>query len=92
MAGHCRAAGDDRRAVGELFFVLIFRGARHPRFARLAKTDRGPLWLIGVFLLAISFSPVATALAGEQSGATPAVVPLSLVVFLAARLSVSMRR
>lgn len=73
------------------FFVLVFWVAHHTLFYQLAKTDRGLLWLNGLFLLAISFSPFPTALAGEHPGATPAVFLLSLVMFLAAGFFVSMR-
>jgi uncharacterized membrane protein len=66
------------------FFVLVFWVAHHTLFYQIEKTDRGLLWLNGLFLLAISFSPFPTALAGEHPGATPAVFLLSLVMFLAA--------
>jgi uncharacterized membrane protein len=73
------------------FFVLVFWVAHHTLFSQIAKTDRGLLWLNGLFLLAISFSPFPTALVGEHPGATPAVFLLSLVMFLAAGFFVSMR-
>ena len=73
------------------FFVLVFWVAHHTLFYQLAKTDRGLLWLNGLFLLAISFSPFPTALAEEHPGATPAVFLLSLVMFLAAAFFAAMR-
>jgi uncharacterized membrane protein len=73
------------------FFVLVFWVAHHTLFSQLAKTDRGLLWLNGLFLLAISFSPFPTALVGEYPGAAPALFLLSLVMFLAASFFASMR-
>jgi uncharacterized membrane protein len=73
------------------FFVLVFWVAHHTLFSQLARTDRGLLWLNGLFLLAICFSPFPTALAGEHPGATPAVFLLSLVMFFAAGFFALMR-
>jgi uncharacterized membrane protein len=61
-------------------FVLVFWVAHHTLFAQLRKVDRGLLWLNGLFLFGISFSPFPTALAGAYPAATPAVFLLSLVM------------
>jgi len=70
--------------VVSFVFVLVFWVAHHYLFATLQKVDRGLLWLNGLFLLTISFTPFPTALAGEYPGATPAVFMLSLAMFLTA--------
>jgi uncharacterized membrane protein len=72
-------------------FVLVFWVAHHTLFAQLRKVDRGLLWLNGLFLFGISFSPFPTALAGAYPGATPAVFLLSLVMFFTSASFVLMR-
>ena len=70
--------------VVSFVYVLVFWVAHHYLFAQLANVDRGLLWLNGLFLLAISFTPFPTSLAGEYPGATPAVFMLSLAMFFTA--------
>ena len=65
-------------------FVLVFWVNHHYFFGQLEKADRGLLWLNGLFLLCISFTPFPTALAGEYFGARPAMVLLSAAMFLTA--------
>ena len=72
-------------------FVLVFWVAHHTLFAQLRKVDRGLLWLNGLFLFGISFSPFPTALAGAYPGATPAVFLLSLVMFFTSASFMLMR-
>lgn len=72
-------------------FVLVFWVSHHYFFARLARVDRGLLWLNGVFLLAISFTPFPTGLAGAYPASTPAVFMLSLAMFLTAAAFSAMR-
>ena len=40
------------------FFVLVFWVTHHYFFRQLAHVDRGLLWLNGLFLFTISFTPV----------------------------------
>ena len=54
--------------VVSFVYVLVFWVAHHYLFEQLANVDRGLLWLNGLFLLAISFTPFPTSLAGEVSG------------------------
>jgi uncharacterized membrane protein len=65
-------------------FVLVFWVAHHYFFNSLKKVDRGVLWLNGLFLLTISFTPFPTSLAGQYPAAKPAVFLLSLAMFLTA--------
>ena len=48
--------------VVSFLFVLVFWVSHHYLFASLAKVDRGVLWLNGLFLLFISFTPFPTSL------------------------------
>jgi uncharacterized membrane protein len=79
-----RAIGGLAPSVGawatSFLFVLVFWVAHHTLFTQLRKVDRGLLWLNGLFLFGISFSPFPTALAGAYPAATPAVFLLSLVL------------
>jgi uncharacterized membrane protein len=65
-------------------FVLVFWVAHHSLFALLARVDRTLFWLNGLFLLAICFVPVPTALAVQRWGSAPAAFLLSLAMFAAA--------
>lgn len=49
-------------------FVLTFWVNHHYFFAGLKNTDRGLLWLNGVFLLTIAMIPFPTALVGQYPG------------------------
>jgi uncharacterized membrane protein len=71
-------------------FVLVFWVAHHTLFAQLRKVDRGLLWLNGLFLFGIPFSPFPTALAGAYPAAPPAVL-LSFVMFVSSTSFVLMR-
>jgi uncharacterized membrane protein len=73
-------------------FVLVFWVAHHYFFNSLKQVDRGLLWLNGLFLLTISFTPFPTAIAGEYPLSVPAAALLnaaflvSSLAFLAMRL------
>ena len=66
------------------FFVLVFWVARHYFFAHLTHIDRGLLWLNGLFLFAISFTPFPTALLGLYPGLSASATLLSVAMFLTA--------
>ncbi|MBV9748683.1 MAG: DUF1211 domain-containing protein [Acetobacteraceae bacterium] len=66
------------------FFVLVFWVAHHYLFAQLAHVDRGLLWLNGLFLFAISFTPFPTALLGLYPGLSASAMLLSLAMFVTA--------
>jgi TMEM175 potassium channel family protein len=70
--------------VVSFLFVLVFWVAHHYLFASLAKVDRGVLWLNGLFLLFISFTPFPTALQAKYPGTVPAAFLLSAAMFLTA--------
>jgi uncharacterized membrane protein len=57
-------------------FVLTFWVSHHYFFASLRHTDRGLLWLNGLFLLTIALVPFPTGLVGEYPGLT---APLALL-------------
>ncbi len=70
--------------VVSFLFVLVFWVSHHYLFASLAKVDRGVLWLNGLFLLFISFTPFPTALQARYPGTAPAAFLLSAAMFLTA--------
>jgi uncharacterized membrane protein len=70
--------------VVSFLFVLVFWVSHHYLFASLAKVDRGVLWLNGLFLLFISFTPFPTSLQARYPGTAPAAFLLSLAMFLTA--------
>jgi TMEM175 potassium channel family protein len=70
--------------VVSFLFVLVFWVSHHYLFASLAKVDRGVLWLNGLFLLFISFTPFPTALQARYPGSVPAAFLLSLAMLLTA--------
>lgn len=66
------------------FFVLVFWVAHHYLFGQLRHVDRGLLWLNGLFLLFISFTPFPTALLGLYPDSSVSVTVLSMAMFLTA--------
>jgi uncharacterized membrane protein len=72
-------------------FVLTFWVSHHYFFASLKHTDRGVLWLNGVFLLTITLIPFPTGLVGQYPGFT---APLALLsgVMMATSLSFALMR
>ena len=70
--------------VVSFLFVLVFWVSHHYLFASLAKVDRGVLWLNGLFLLFISFTPFPTSLQARYPGTAPAAFLLSVAMFLTA--------
>lgn len=70
--------------VVSFLFVLVFWVSHHYLFASLAKVDRGVLWLNGLFLLFISFTPFPTALQARYPGTAPAAFMLSMAMLLTA--------
>ena len=77
--------------VVSFLFVLVFWVAHHYFFDHLKLVDRGLLWLNGLFLLAISFTPFPTALSGQYPGTRPATFMLSAAMFVTASLFSLMR-
>ena len=65
-------------------FVLVFWVAHHYLFAQLAHVNRGLLWLNGLLLLCIAFTPFPTALQARYLGMPPAAFLLSVAMFLSA--------
>lgn len=65
-------------------FVLVFWVAHHYLFVQLARVDRGLLWLNGLFLLTISFTPFPTALLGLYPRLSAAATLLSGAMFFTA--------
>ncbi|MFO1407752.1 MAG: TMEM175 family protein [Steroidobacteraceae bacterium] len=70
--------------IVSFLFVLVFWVNHHYFFAGLRRTDRGLLWLNGLFLLAISFTPFPTGLVGNYPSSGTAAGMLSLAMFLTA--------
>lgn len=70
--------------VVSFLFVLVFWVSHHYLFASLVKVDRGVLWLNGLFLLCISFTPFPTSLQARYPGTVPAAFLLSLAMLLSA--------
>lgn len=66
------------------FFVLVFWVTHHYFFRQLAHVDRGLLWLNGLFLFTISFTPVPTALLGRYPDLSASATMLSTAMFLTA--------
>ncbi len=66
------------------FFVLVFWVSHHYLFGQLANADRGLLWLNGLFLLVISFTPFPTALLGLYPDRSASATLLSIAMFLTA--------
>ncbi len=77
--------------VVSFFFVLVFWVAHHYFFRGLQRVDRGILWLNGLFLLFISFTPFPTAFAGDYPLRTPPLALLSVVMFGAAASFTALR-
>lgn len=77
--------------VVSFLFVLVFWVAHHYFFAAIEQVDRGLLWLNGLFLLAISFTPFPTALAGEYPDQPIAIALLAFGFFLSASAFAAMR-
>jgi uncharacterized membrane protein len=67
--------------VLSFFFVLVFWVTHHYFFKQLEKIDRGLLWLNGLFLLAISFTPFPTALLGLYPSRPAAATLLACAMF-----------
>jgi uncharacterized membrane protein len=72
-------------------FVLTFWVSHHYFFASLKHTDRGVLWLNGVFLLTITMIPFPTGLVGQYPGFTAPLALLSAVM-MATSLSFALMR
>ena len=72
-------------------FVLTFWVNHHYFFASLKHTDRGLLWLNGLFLLTVNLIPFPTALVGHYPGFT---APLALLsgAMMATSLSFAVMR
>lgn len=77
--------------VISFLYVLVVWVNHHSFFHQLQKTDRGLLWLNGLFLLCLSFTPFPTALAGQYFAARPPMVLLSAAMFLTSSLFSLMR-
>lgn len=65
-------------------FVLVFWISHHAFFSSLLSVDRGILWLNGLFLLCIAFTPFPTALVGDYPLTTPPLALLSGAMFFTA--------
>jgi uncharacterized membrane protein len=72
-------------------FVLTFWVSHHYFFAGLKKTDRGLLWLNGLFLLCITLVPFPTGLVGLYPGFTAPLALLSGVMLLTSLSFAAMR-
>jgi len=77
--------------VLSFFFVLVFWVAHHYFFRRLERVDRGILWLNGLFLLSISFTPFPTALLGIYPTLSAASTMLACAMFATASSFTLMR-
>jgi uncharacterized membrane protein len=77
--------------VVSFLFVLVFWVSHHYFFAELRGTDRGLLWLNGLFLLAVSFTPFPTGLVGRYPSSGTAVCLLSVAMLLTASAFSAMR-
>jgi uncharacterized membrane protein len=77
--------------VASFAFVLTFWVNHHYFFASLKHTDRGLLWLNGVFLLTITMVPFPTGLLGEYPGFAAPLALLSLAMMLASSSFAVMR-
>ena len=66
------------------FFVLVFWVTHHYFFRQLRSIDRGLLWLNGLFLLCISFTPFPTALLGLYPTYPASATVLSIAMFATA--------
>ena len=63
-------------------FVLVFWVAHHYLFKQLTKVDRGILWLNGLFLLSICFTPFPTAILGLYPNLSGSSTLLSAAMFI----------
>jgi uncharacterized membrane protein len=72
-------------------FVLVFWVAHHYFFNGLKHVDRGLLWLNGLFLLCISFTPFPTGFVGDYPLARPPLVLLNCVMLVTACAFSAMR-
>ena len=72
-------------------FVLVFWVAHHSLFGLLERGDRGLLWLNGLFLFCISFTPFPTAVFGTYPQEPGAAALLALAMFATAA-SISLLR
>src|ERR1700730_14281085 len=72
-------------------FVLTFWVSHHYFFASLKNTDRGLLWLNGLFLLSITMIPLPTGLVGQFPRLSAPLALLSAAMTLAS-LSFSVMR
>jgi len=77
--------------VLSFFFVLVFWVAHHYFFKQLERVDRGILWLNGLFLLAISFTPFPTALFGLYPSLSASSTLLACAMFASASAFTLMR-
>ncbi|MBV9252221.1 MAG: DUF1211 domain-containing protein, partial [Acetobacteraceae bacterium] len=77
--------------VISFFFILVFWVSHHDLFNRLAHVDRGMLWLNGLFLLAICFTPFPTALVGLYPERSASTTLLSAAMFVTALCFWAMR-
>jgi uncharacterized membrane protein len=77
--------------VVSFFFVLVFWVAHHYFFSEIRTVDRTLLWLNGLFLLFLSFTPFPTALNGHYPQSSTAAFVLSATMFLAASSFSAMR-
>jgi uncharacterized membrane protein len=66
------------------FFVLVFWVTHHYFFKQLEAVDRGVLWLNGIFLLTISFTPFPTALLGLYPNLSASSTLLACAMFVTA--------
>jgi uncharacterized membrane protein len=77
--------------IVSFIFVLVFWVSHHRMFGSMQKIDRGLVWLNGLFLLFISFTPFPTAFAGDYPLFGPPLALLSAVMFAAATSFMLMR-
>jgi uncharacterized membrane protein len=77
--------------IVSFLFVLVFWVSHHSMFGSMEKVDRGLIWLNGLFLLFMSFTPFPTAFAGDYPLFGPPLALLSAVMFAAAASFMLMR-
>jgi uncharacterized membrane protein len=70
--------------IVSFWFVLVFWVAHHYFFDQITRVNRGLLWLNGLFLLCICFTPFPAGLQAAHPGAPPAVFLMSLAMLLTA--------
>lgn len=72
-------------------FILTFWVSHHYFFSSLRKTDRGLLWLNGLFLLTVTLIPLPTALVGAHPGWSAPLALLSGAMLMTALSFSAMR-